>query len=190
MTILSAKIVARFHRITPRTDEMSAALTNGSNVVWRCPTYGGGLPHDLVHAVVEPAFGLVHALWGRVARGIDPSVANARRAWARDAEHAELLVAEGLAAVHWFDPLESGASQCASIAESCRSFGVEPPASTTDADRAELVIEVLRRLRARWRESGSEDGRAVMELELAPTEPEASFARIARGEAITIRDTR
>src|SRR5262245_15511481 len=78
---------------------------------WVFPTFGDMVPHDLVHLVVESAFGVRRGFWGRVDAGVDPGRVNAQanRAGGRDKyagfgeDLRELYLAEGLAGAPWFD---------------------------------------------------------------------------------------
>jgi hypothetical protein len=58
-------------------DRIYVRRTNGTEVSWVFPSFGNYVPHDLVHLVVEAAFGLRQGFWGRVDDGVDPARVNA-----------------------------------------------------------------------------------------------------------------
>lgn len=143
-----------FVRTAGARDRVYARRTSGSEVSWEFPTYGDELPHDLVHLVVEEAFGLRGGFWGRVDAGIDPTRINAEanRKGGKLAEKYAgfgpdldaLMQAEALAALPWvrddLDPAE--------LAAGLTSLGLTA-ASAGDV-RARLLA-----LRERWRGLGA-----------------------------------
>jgi hypothetical protein len=58
-------------------DRIYVVRPDGSEVHWAFPTYGDDPPHDLIHLVVEAAFGLRRGFWGRVDAGADPAAISA-----------------------------------------------------------------------------------------------------------------
>ena len=64
---------ASFVRVAGQRDRIYVLRSDGSEVSWVFPTYGDMVPHDLVHVVVESAFGLKNGFWGRVDAGVDPA---------------------------------------------------------------------------------------------------------------------
>lgn len=58
-------------------DRIVVRRDDGSEVQWTFRSYGEGLPHDLVHLVVERHLGLSRGFWGLVALGIDFNQVNA-----------------------------------------------------------------------------------------------------------------
>jgi hypothetical protein len=44
---------------------------DGTPLRWPWPSYGTGLPHDLLHYVVETRLNIRHGFWGLVADGVD-----------------------------------------------------------------------------------------------------------------------
>jgi hypothetical protein len=100
---------ARFVRTVGEADRFYVTRSDGSEAAWSFPTYGDGLPHDLVHLVVEAAFGLKAGFWGRVDGGADPRrinaeanrVGGAQKYAAFGADQRELLLAEALAGAFW-----------------------------------------------------------------------------------------
>jgi hypothetical protein len=173
-------LLATFLREGGGPDRIAVRRSDGSGVSWRFPTYHGTLPHDLVHLVVEAGFGLRRGFWGLVDGGADPAHVNEMAARSRDGfrgfgdDRSELLMAEGLAATHWFDPALDDAALCDAIAEGCALFHVAPPASTTPA-RAGAVRVALAAVRARWRRLGP--GEALC-LTFHADDPEATLADI------------
>lgn len=148
---------------------------------WSMPSYGGALPHDAVHLVVEGAFGLRGGLFGKVAQGADPAAVNAEVHAARRAgraprgfgpEPGELLTAEALAAVHWYDP-DAGTARLRDVHDRCADFGAVVPETLT-LERCERVVQVLRGLRARFRAGGE---RALV-LSFDPVTPTRTFERL------------
>ena len=138
-------------------DQIAVVRSDATQLSWRFPTYGGTVPHDLIHLVVEAGFGLREAFWGLVDAGADPAHINAAAArLERDRfsgfgeNRRELLMAEGLAAVHWFDTAIEDADLCDVIAERCASFEVEAP-TTTNPERVAAVRAAITVVRARWR---------------------------------------
>ena len=77
---------AAFVRTVGQPDRIYVTRSDGSEISWPFPTYGEGLPHDLVHLVVESAFGVSGGFWGRVDQGVDPKRVNdeANRRGGRD----------------------------------------------------------------------------------------------------------
>jgi hypothetical protein len=100
---------ATFVRTVGQPDRIYVTRSDGSEVSWSFPTYGEGLPHDLVHLVVESAFDVAGGFWGRVDDGADPQAINAEanRRGGRDKyaafgnDRGELLRAEALANAPW-----------------------------------------------------------------------------------------
>lgn len=154
MTASTRRLVARFSRPREAEDAVEVIRSDGSTLRWSIPSYHASLPHDLVHLVVESAFGLQRGFWGLVDGGVDPHAINASmRSRTFTDEPGELLAAEGLAAIHWFDPDVAPAQRCEDATARCREFGAEPPTTLVEA-RAARVSEVLRAARAAFRESG------------------------------------
>src|SRR5262245_23659198 len=100
---------AAFVRTVGERDRVYVTRSNGSEASWVFPTYGDALPHDLVHLVVESAFGLARGFWGRVDEGADPGriSAEANRKGGKDKyaafgeDRSELMLAESLANASW-----------------------------------------------------------------------------------------
>src|SRR6478736_3934875 len=68
---------ARFVRTVGERDRVYVRRSDGSETSWVFPSFGDGLPHDLVHLVVEQDFGVRDGFWGRVDRGVEPAAINA-----------------------------------------------------------------------------------------------------------------
>ena len=144
---------AAFVRTLGQPDRIHVIRSDGSEVSWPFPTFGDDLPHDLVHLVVESAFGLTGGFWGRVDAGADPKRINdeANRRGGADkyaafgADRRELDLAEVLAAASWsVDTVEE------EVRASCGKLGVEPPPELSK-ERVRETRAVLARLATRWR---------------------------------------
>jgi len=132
--------------------------SDGSETSWVFPSFGEGLPHDVVHLVVEQAFGVRDGFWGRVDRGVDPAAINAEasRVGGKDkyagfgTDRAGLLLAEALAGAGWFLPGHDDAARHAEIARQCAAQGLALPARVSVAALADTDRR-LRELQARWK---------------------------------------
>jgi hypothetical protein len=176
-------LLAEVVRTEGRGDRFAAVRRDGSTATWVMPSYRAGLPHDLVHLVVEAAFDLRLGLWGRVDAGADPSALNeAQRrrpasGWsAASGDSTDLLRAEGLAAIHWYDPDLSEEARCLDAVESCARFGVTPPDTLTPATAREVSV-VLRALRTRLRALAPG---SAFRTTFDPECPRRSFERLHR----------
>lgn len=147
---------AAFVRVVGERDRIYVTRSDGSEVSWPFPTYGDGLPHDLVHVVVESAFEVSRGFWGRVDAGADPKVINAQanRTGGADkyadfgTDQSELPLAEALANAPWS---AAPAQVIESVREACRQAGVTPPKSLS-RERVEQTQQTLIGLARRWRE--------------------------------------
>ena len=173
---------ATFVRQRGKRDSVYVTRSDLTTTSWLFPSYGEGLPHDLVHLVVEACFGLRQAFWGRVDDGADPARINqhANRTGGPDKYRAfgpdqrAIMVAEALAAMHWFDVDRDDAALCESLAESCAQFGVETPPNACP-DRIAIVRQKLGELRRRWRALGDA---GALALTFRPDDPEAGVAEL------------
>lgn len=176
--------MAIFTRPTLGPDRVEARRADGSVASWTCPTYGGSLPHDLVHVMVEAGFELRRGLWGLVEGGLDPALANQR---VRDGmsqstssrfapEQTELLQSEALCLMHWYDPDPTGEARCEQIAAACAELRVSRPAALTP-ERANRVCVLARALRRRWRALGD---RPRLSLDFSPEDATGTFDRLER----------
>jgi hypothetical protein len=170
-------LLATFVRVRDTLDQVEVERSDGSRVTWTLPSYRGSLPHDVVHLV----FDLKKAFWAAVDAGSTPEHIHdrARRhggagSMLDDAARREMLVAEGLTGIHWYDPFVDGDARCEDIAQSCSAFGVRPP-PTLDAARAVEAHRVLVGLRAAWRSAGS---CAPLTIPFAANAPSRSFAAL------------
>src|SRR5262245_2973966 len=107
-----------FVRTQGERDRIYVRRTNGTEVSWVFSSYGDYDPHDLVHLVVESAFGVRNGCWGRVDGGVDPGRINAEANRMGGAnkyaeyvtDQVELMVAEILAGIRWGDSSLSDAA--------------------------------------------------------------------------------
>jgi hypothetical protein len=146
---------AAFVRAVGERDRIYVTRSDGSETSWDFPTYGDALPHDLVHLVVESAFGLTQGFWGRVDGGADPAHVNAEanRKGGKDKyagfgpDRRQLLLAEALANASWSEDPER-------ILEQLRQAyaAAEIPADALSRERVEAVKSELAALGRRWRE--------------------------------------
>lgn len=90
-----------FVRSPGERDRIYVVRDDGSQSSWAFPSYGEGMPHDLVHFVVEQRFGVTRGVWGRVAAG-----AELGRDYSGLGSDPELLLAEQLANAPWLRPDE------------------------------------------------------------------------------------
>lgn len=144
---------ATFVRTQGQRDRIYVTRSNGSQVQWVFPTYGDRLPHDLVHLVVETAFGLTRGFWGRVDEGVDPGriTLEANQMGGKDKysgfgdDQRELALAEALAATNW-----SRSDRLDHLREQCEIVKVDIP-ETGSEERAEETRVALASLESRWR---------------------------------------
>jgi hypothetical protein len=152
-------MVISFVRKKDLPDHVYVVRSDGSRTQWSFPSYGAGLPHDLVHVAVESVLGLRRGFWGRVDAGVDPEQVNAEanRRGGRDkyggfgADLTELLLAEALAGVHWSLSLDelSDDARLALIRESCTRMQITLP-DRIDTSSVASVRALLGRLGACW----------------------------------------
>ncbi len=170
---------AAFVRTAGRPDRIYVTRSDGSEVGWPFPTYGDGLPHDLVHLVVESAFGSKDGFWGRVDAGADPKVIGdqANRTGGRDKYAAygedrhELDLAEALVATVWAAvPLDPEQADAALRAE-CARIRVAPP-PRLGPERIAAARLVLAGLARRWRALVP---KGALDLHFDREDPEAGF---------------
>jgi hypothetical protein len=149
---------ASFVRTVGERDRIYVVRSDGSEVNWTFPTYGDALPHDLIHLVVEAAFGLGQGFWGRVDAGVDPGaiMADANRRGGSNkfsgfgTAMSELQLAEALANPGWLVEEPSTASLHERILVVCRESGLSVP-DLLSAERIDQVRVVLKSLASRWR---------------------------------------
>jgi len=163
---------ARFVRTVGERDKVYVRRSDGSETSWVFPAMGAGLPHDLVHLVVEQEFGVHEGFWGRIDRGVDPAAINmqANRTGGKGKyagfgpDLRELLLAESLAGCGWFMPGVDDATRHSEIVRQCGENGVEVPARVTPAALGE-VDRKLRELQVKWRTLVP---KGTLELDFAP----------------------
>jgi hypothetical protein len=135
-------------RIRAGCDRVTLTRADGTAVTWTCPTYGGTIPHDLVHLVVESLFELEMGLWGCLASGLDMEDVHARSA---TADGGELRTAEALAIVNWYDTDLDGERRCEAVLEACGEQRAESP-RLLSAERCERATATLKALKAQCKE--------------------------------------
>ena len=137
-------------------DRMHVARADGTEATWVFPSYGPtGMPHDLVHLVVERTLGMDDGLYVRVAAGADLSRINAaaNRAGGKNRDKYAAL-GDDLDGVLWSEALTIAAWEAepdavrASLVEACGKLDVAPRA-LTDGEIA-AVRDALREARASW----------------------------------------
>lgn len=174
-----------FVRVRGQWDRIYVHRPDGSELSWGFPAHGDGLPHDLVHLVVESAFGLRRGFFGLVAEGIDPVRVNAEanrltgpdkyRGFGED--RRELLLAEQIAALPWF-PVpgaeETDETREARIVDACSAIGIDMPPAVSPA-RIGAARVALEQLREQWRAIGA---KGAIRLRFLPGDPEGGFAAI------------
>lgn len=129
---------ATFVRTAERRDRAHVELADGTAMRWNWASLGDRLPHDLVHLLIESAFGLCEGYWGQVARGVDmahlaatpeadgPALSQPARTQLVQAEAAAALLAPS-----WTNPAGPISVSVALLAAACARLGVPPPAGVT-----------------------------------------------------------
>jgi len=147
-----------FVRSQGRPDRVYVQRTHGGEVSWSFPSFGDGLPHDLVHLVVESAFGVRQGFWGRVDAGVDPArvneianrVGGANKYAAFGDDLSELYLAEALAGIAWGLPEWTDEDRHQSVIDALHELGIEPPASVS-VDGITAAGLKLGAARSQWR---------------------------------------
>jgi hypothetical protein len=173
---------ASFVRIVGERDRIYVTRSDGSSLSWVFTSYGDALPHDLVHLVVESAFGVRQGFWGRVDGGADPGAISreANRRGGRDKyaaygpDQTELLLAEALANVRWLDD-ERTEVLVERAADGFRQAG-RPVSALVSEERVEHLRRVLGDLTGRWRALAPK-GTIILEFDAA--DPARGFAGLA-----------
>lgn len=173
----------RFVRKQGERDRIYVRRSDGSTTSWAFPTYGDGLPHDLMHLVVETGFGLRDGFWARVDAGVDVARINAAANRLGGAgkyrgfgeELHGLLVAEGLAGGPWSMTALDDAELRDILASQCERMGVALP-ETVRLERIARIRTVQHALRARWQRLLPQ---GTLVLHVTPGDPEASFSALA-----------
>jgi hypothetical protein len=175
---MRAALRATFVRSAGERDRIYVTRSDGSEVSWPFPTYGDGLPHDLVHLVVEACCGLRGGFWGRVDSGADPGRVNAEanraggqgKYAAFGPDQADLQVAETLAGAPWRLEGASHEQITASISAQCDRLGV--PVPDLSAEQTQRIRSALVKLKRRWRGLGP---KGSLSLTFQPDRPEESL---------------
>lgn len=149
---------ASFVRVVGERDRIYVTRSDGSTVSWVFTSYGEELPHDLVHLVVESAFGVAAGFWGRVDAGADPGAITreANRKGGRDKyaaygpDQTELQLAESLANVRWLAGAATAEALVQQAIDACKAAAVEPPPALSP-ERAAQVRARLAGLTHEWR---------------------------------------
>jgi hypothetical protein len=157
-------LTASFLRTAGERDRIYVTRSDGSEASWSFPTYGDGLPHDLVHFVVETVFGLSRGFWGRVDGGADPMRINdeANRVGGKDKyagfgpEQGQLQMAEALASA-WY-PRRDDQEVLTAIEAAARATGVEVDVSLPRVHEARRALAALCQ---RWRGLGAKGTRRL-----------------------------
>jgi len=145
-------LLVTFVRVQGERDRIYVHRSDGSEVSWVFPTYGDGLPHDLVHLVVETVFSLPRGFWGRVDEGVDPGrlsdeanrMGGANKYAAFGADQADLMRAEVLAAARWNEPTVADDVEAA-----CRKAGLLTIPRPSDSEIVE-TRGALGKLQSKW----------------------------------------
>lgn len=143
----SRTVQITFVRHPDAPDRIYVVRDDGTEVSWSFPSFGEGLPHDLVHLLLERRFGLRQGFWGRVAAGVDVARINAaaNRKGGKDKyagfgdDLRELMLAEALAGAPW------------SLVELDDAALLEQLTATmaeTEAEAPALTVELVARIRA------------------------------------------
>jgi hypothetical protein len=171
---MSGCLTASFTRRRGEHDQVQVVRTDGTKTKWEFPSYGDGLPHDLVHFIVEEGLVLTDGFWGLIDNGADVVMVNDQAVLSRDgkplrealvdfsglvkAEEAVALLgpqpvveAVGRVMVARLDP----GSFSPPTSEKVSHLGFRLPGGTT----TETVAEIQRRLRElalQWRQLSNE----------------------------------
>jgi len=149
---------ASFVRTVGDRDRIYVRRSDGSEVNWVFPTFGDAPPHDMIHLIVESAFGVTQGFWGRVDAGIDPGViaAQANRVGGRNkyaafgADLSDLVLAEALANPGWLMDSISAEALQSQIVAAYREAKMESSVLLS-TERILQVRAVLRHLAGEWR---------------------------------------
>ena len=175
---------ASFVRRAGERDRIYVTRSDGSEVSWVFPTYGDVPPHDMIHLIVESAFGLAQGFWARVDAGADPGVitAQANRMGGRNKYAAfgddlsGLALAEALANPGWLMAESSVDDLHNQIAAACREASLTPPVLLS-TERTAQVRAVLMHLAKRWKGLYP---KGAIQLQFDTTSPVRSFEQFFR----------
>jgi hypothetical protein len=156
--------IAFIHR--PDGDWIHVVRADGTEARWR-PPRGPGIPHDLLHYLVETELGLRRGFWGLVAEGVDFEALNAKTKNPAQAglpgDVTELLWSEAVAGALMLSLMapELEADACLEqAAHNSAKWAIEPP--RVDAPAFRRLQERLDELTREWRSLG-EEGALVRE---------------------------
>lgn len=145
-------------------DRIYVQRDDGTETSWSFPSYGRGLPHDLVHLLVEAEFGLGDGIWARVAAGADLDRINAQanQAGGKIADKyralgddlSGVLASEALAALSWGMDWVTDAERLASLQANWASLDNPALPEVTEADITQARAR-LDAVRARWNALGA-----------------------------------
>jgi hypothetical protein len=149
---------AAFVRTEGERDRIYVTRSDGSEVSWIFPTYGDAPPHDMIHLIVESAFGVTQGFWGRVDSGADPGriaeeanrIGGPNKYRAFGAGLSGLALAEILANAGWLTTDDSAEALTNQIHNACCEAGLTSPALLSK-ERAAKVRDALKDLAGRWR---------------------------------------
>jgi hypothetical protein len=177
---------ASFVRTAGQRDRIYVVRSDGTNVSWVFASYGDVPPHDMIHLVVESAFGLRQGFWGRVDAGADPGMimAKANRVGGPDkyagygADQSGLLLAEGLANCGWLGQDSSAQTVHDQIVDLCRQAYLQPP-EPLSLPRTEQIRAALLNLAKEWRALYP---KGAIDLFFDPLDPCRGFDRLQARE--------
>ena len=148
-----------FVRMVDGPDRVYVQRDDGSETSWSFPSYGEGLPHDLVHLVAEDRLGVTPGIWGRIAQGMDLARINARANRAGGAvaskyavmgDLRDVLLSESLACAPWHSADVTDDERLENVRFTAAGLGIDLPAHI-DAAAVQGLRELLDDLAARWR---------------------------------------
>jgi hypothetical protein len=166
-------------------DRVYVTRSDGGQLFWDWNSYGEGLPHDLVHYVVETALDLNEGFWGLVADGVNPTRVNkaaeriATGVTLRDMTDRstdQLVLAEFAVAAVGALESQPVADALADFATRCEDFGVDVPDDLT-AERLTEIADLVDRMTTRW--SRLPDG-VALEVSFPPEPPQSPPDRLPR----------
>jgi hypothetical protein len=138
-------LTASFVRHRGRRDRIYVTRSDATEVFWDFPSYGEGLPHDLVHLVVEDGLGIVNGFWGLVDQGAGVQLVNNQATLVRAG--TPLVDIPGVD----FSGLKAAERAVAGLAR-----GVDQPDGSSEAAVAS-TRQRLAELARRWRETADGD---------------------------------
>jgi hypothetical protein len=149
--IRSVTLRIAFVRHRGRRDRIYVTRSDSSTLSWDFPSYGDGLPHDLVHLVVETGLGMVDGFWGLVDSGVDVTLMDNQASLVRE---GRLLVDEP-----GFDAASLRRAEEA-VAVIGATDAVDSLPGWLSATTAVVIRDRLAEVGRRWRQL--EDGVAIM----------------------------